>query len=135
MLQSRWAWKPLHEPMGPAQKGRAHTASVSGFGAGSSMPGLEDRQREQVILQKGEKKARQPGKFLQHFQECLRPGRHFEVTQKQFILLQLLHDQKPDCSCRHKEIKLPVPFISIRALQRRACVGVHILAFLQNTLS
>lgn len=77
VLQSRWPGNHFTEPLGPDEKGHAHTASVSGFGAGISMPGLEDRQSEQVILQKGEKKATQPGKFLQHFQECLMPGRHF----------------------------------------------------------
>lgn len=124
--------KHFTEPLGPAQKGHSHTAFVSGFGAGSSLPSLENRQREQVILQKGEKKSKQSGKFLQ---ECLKPGRYFEVTQKQLIHIQLLYDQKPDCSCRHKEIKPPVPFISVWALQRRSCVGVHILTFLQNTHS
>lgn len=82
-LEITWCSSPggpgnhFTEPLGPAEKGHAHTASVSGFGAGISMPGLEDRQSEQVILQKGEKKAMQPGKFLQHFQECLTPGSYF----------------------------------------------------------
>lgn len=48
--------KHFTEPLGPAQKGHSQTAFVSGFGAGSSLPSLENRQREQVILQKGEKK-------------------------------------------------------------------------------
>lgn len=42
--------------------------------------------------------------------ECLRPGRRFYATQKHFTLLQYISDQKPDCSCRHKEIKTPVSF-------------------------
>lgn len=65
------------EPLGPAEKGQAHTASVSGLGAGISTPALEDRQSERVILQKRQKQTRQPGESLHPFQECLRPGRHF----------------------------------------------------------
>lgn len=57
VLQSRWPGNHFTEPLGPDEKGHAHTASVSGFGAGISMPGLEDRQSEQVILQKGEEKS------------------------------------------------------------------------------
>lgn len=58
MLQSRCACKPRAdaEPLGPAEKAEVMPAQppVSGFGAGLRMPGLENRQSEQVSLQRRE---------------------------------------------------------------------------------
>lgn len=59
VLQSRCAWKPRAdaEPSGPAEKAEVMPTQppVSGCGARFRMPGLENRQSEQVSLQKREK--------------------------------------------------------------------------------